>query len=521
VSVHEDPEIQPAQRWAIYIRVSTKPQMDGFSLDDQREQLINYADEQGWDWHLYEDAGVSGETFEGRQGLMSVLDDIDAGRVVGVLVVDESRLLRTDLVAAQIKYRLKEAQASLATPGRGVINLDDPTQGFLFSVISAAHVLEQDLRRNRMIIGLRRTAEAGFWPGGPAPYGYQRVPSDDGKHTVLAIDDDEAKVLRLAAKLIVENGHTTYSAALQINSLGARTRTGKRWRPSNLAGQLRQERTTGVFTYDPRGACISLQIPNVFTLQRWDALQAAIRGTPRGTRKNRLYPLTGRGRCHLRCACGGNFYGYSDNSKRNKVVYACSRNELSLGDERCPHYPRVTQATTLEQEVWKRIIDALLDTDYLETLVGNHIAQNLDGQVDTGTLQRRLTELSNEETRIVRALAKYDDIHRDALDRALFQVTQERSTIRRELDRITKAQTASIAVDQVPKATRRYAALARTKLDNPSEELMTEIFDLIELDLVRVEHRTFEGSARLPLPDMEAQSEVWEEALQRMTCAGR
>jgi hypothetical protein len=42
---------------------------------------------------------------------------------------------------------------------------------------------------------------------------------------------------------------------------------------------------------------------------------------------------------------------------------------------------------------------------------------------------------------------------------------------------------------------------------------MAEVFDLIELDLIRVEGRTFEGVAHLPLPDPETAREVWEEAL--------
>ncbi len=41
--------------------------------------------------------------------------------------------------------------------------------------------------------------------------------------------------------------------------------------------------------------------------------------------------------------------------------------------------------------------------------------------------------------------------------------------------------------------------------------------DLLQVDLIRVEGRSFEGVARLPLPDPETEGEVWVEALRRFT----
>ena len=43
---------------------------------------------------------------------------------------------------------------------------------------------------------------------------------------------------------------------------------------------------------------------------------------------------------------------------------------------------------------------------------------------------------------------------------------------------------------------------------------MAEVFDLVRLDLIRVEGRTFEGVARIPIPDPESKGEVWKGAPQ-------
>jgi site-specific DNA recombinase len=87
--------------WAIYTRVSTRQQVDGFSLQDQKEKLIAYARSQGWPWKLFEDAGVSGATLE-RPGLMALLEAVEHGNICGVLLVDESRLGRASGVSQAI-----------------------------------------------------------------------------------------------------------------------------------------------------------------------------------------------------------------------------------------------------------------------------------------------------------------------------------------------------------------------------------------------------------------------------------
>ena len=60
----------------IYLRVSTEMQVDGFSLDAQRTQLIKYA--QFHDMEIvgeYCDAGKSGKNITGRPQFQQMLED--------------------------------------------------------------------------------------------------------------------------------------------------------------------------------------------------------------------------------------------------------------------------------------------------------------------------------------------------------------------------------------------------------------------------------------------------------------
>jgi hypothetical protein len=338
------------------------------------------------------------------------------------------------------------------------------------------------------------------------------VPSDDGNHTRLAINDEEAEVLRLVADLITNKGYTTYSAAVHINGLGIRTQRNRPWRHPNLSGQLRKQHTTGVFIYKLQGEHIPIVIPSIFTQDEWEALQRAIKGKPRPHRKNRLYPLTGRGRVHLRCDCGGNFYGFTDTSKRVKSVYECAQNERGLGSERCPHTPRVTSAVALEHAVWDQVVAALTDPGYLIRLATEYsraISDSTPGEI-VG-LKRRLGQLHAEETNLVRRMA-VDELHAPAHERALDEVATERITVEKELERLQEAQRGALSVESVPEAVERLSRLAEARLADPTVELMAEVFDLLEVDLIRIQGRTFEGVARLPLPDPSTGGEVWEGA---------
>ena len=179
--------------------------------------------------------------------------------MAGVLVVDESRLARDELVAALIRDRLKRSGTRLATL-RGELDLTDPSENFMANVLAAAHAFEQDMRTMKMKSGLRNTAAAGYWTGGPPPYGYRLVLATDGsKHNQLAINDGEASLLRLVADLMVNRGFTTYSAARYVNEHGLRTRgikhkdpdkSGPRqWRHPNLRHQMRKRHLTGTWVY--------------------------------------------------------------------------------------------------------------------------------------------------------------------------------------------------------------------------------------------------------------------------------
>lgn len=81
----------------IYTRVSTSMQVEGYSLDAQKEKLKRYAEFQNMTIAgEYSDEGKSGKSAEGRPEFLRMLSDIEDGRdkVEFVLVFKLSRFGR-------------------------------------------------------------------------------------------------------------------------------------------------------------------------------------------------------------------------------------------------------------------------------------------------------------------------------------------------------------------------------------------------------------------------------------------
>ena len=65
----------------IYTRVSTSMQVDGYSLDAQKEKLRKYAEFQEMTIvGEYSDEGKSGKNVEGRTDFVRMLNDIQTGK---------------------------------------------------------------------------------------------------------------------------------------------------------------------------------------------------------------------------------------------------------------------------------------------------------------------------------------------------------------------------------------------------------------------------------------------------------
>ena len=74
------------QKCYIYTRVSTSMQVDGYSLDAQKDKLRKYADYQEMSIvGEYSDEGKSGKSVEGRPQFKQMLADVESGKTMLIM----------------------------------------------------------------------------------------------------------------------------------------------------------------------------------------------------------------------------------------------------------------------------------------------------------------------------------------------------------------------------------------------------------------------------------------------------
>ncbi len=165
------------QRCYIYTRVSTAIQVDGYSLDAQRDKLIKYAEYQELDIaHEYSDQGKSGKSVEGRPEFMQMLEDIksEKDQVSYVLVFKLSRFGRNAADVLSSLQLMQDFGVNLVCVEDGIDSSKDAGK-LMISVLSAVAEIERENIQIQTMEGRKQKAREGKWNGGLPPYGYKLV----------------------------------------------------------------------------------------------------------------------------------------------------------------------------------------------------------------------------------------------------------------------------------------------------------------------------------------------------------
>ena len=200
----------------IYTRVSTSMQVDGYSLDAQKDKLKKYAEFQ--DMMIageYSDEGKSGKNIEGRPQFLQMLKDIESGKdkVDFVLVFKLSRFGRNAADVLSSLQRMQDFGVNLICVEDGIDSSKDSGK-LMISVLSAVAEIERENILVQTMEGRRQKAREGKWNGGFAPYGYKLVEG------YLEIAEDEAEVIRIIYDKYVNTTMGATAVAAYLNEHG-------------------------------------------------------------------------------------------------------------------------------------------------------------------------------------------------------------------------------------------------------------------------------------------------------------
>ena len=342
---------------AIYARYSSHAQDEGTSIEVQVEQCERLA---GGKCVHYIDRAKTGRTMAGRDSLLRLLADAEAGKIARVFVYKYDRFGR-DAETHVIARQLEDAGAELVSVTEGTNQLARGIQ-----LVVAEDFSRQLATRTRD--GLVKRFEQGAFTGGIAPYGYSVVERQG--HKVLAVNPDEAEIVRdvvhqylcesVGFKIIAKRMRARGIASRRQNDKGKRHSLG--WSYTSVRALLVNPLLTGRVRFNARRMQLDRKtgrrVPKMRAaaehMERQDEALRIIsdetfaeiqdrmihrqRSAPRAPRG--IAPLTGL----VYCRCGAKCYRVKSENAKGTYYYVCSKHMRYDG---CEHDGRMREDAIL------------------------------------------------------------------------------------------------------------------------------------------------------------------------------
>lgn len=202
----------------IYIRVSTAMQVDGYSLEAQKDRLTKFAEFQDMEVvREYCDAGKSGKSITGRPEFTQMLQDVadDKDGVEYILVFKLSRFGRNAADVLNSLQYIQDFGVNLICVEDGIDSSKDSGK-LTITVLSAVAEIERENILVQTMEGRKQKAREGKWNGGQAPFGYTL----DSKKGMLLVNTEEAEVVKIIYNKFVNEGMGADTICNYLNQHG-------------------------------------------------------------------------------------------------------------------------------------------------------------------------------------------------------------------------------------------------------------------------------------------------------------
>lgn len=467
-------------RAAIYTRVSSEEQVDGTSLDSQRDRCEALCKAKGWPiTEVYTDEGVSGAKAS-RPALDRLMAAVDAGQVDAVVVYKTDRFSRS---RAHL-FTTLEALAAKGVAFTSVTEAFDTstTSGdAMVGMLGVFAQMERNLIRERTRSGVNAKVRAGGWGGGQnAPYGYSVVGT--GRDAHLEVNEQEAATVREAVAMVMDQGLGTLEAAKRLNALGMTPRTAPLWSSQNLRNLLKRGQWGGQWTYGKGdnktvGEPIVVAVEPILGAERFAALQAYLGQTALVRGAANPHPLSGR----LFCQCGQPMTGISRSDRANRR-YRCRNGRQQPGRTTCTH--RSVQAQAVDDAAWAQVLNLLTDPDRLMAMARERLGM-LEGAegVTAEALADAEAAVKRTQDALARGAARCISM---GLDEGTMEATlaelrnQHRAAVEHRATVATmRAETTEAKARMV--TAQRLAEVARQRLLTASADLRAKVFALLDV----------------------------------------
>ena len=451
----------------IYTRVSTSVQVDGYSLDAQRDKLRKYAEYE--DMTIvgeYSDEGFSGKNIQGRLEFQRMLSDIQEGKddISFVLVFKLSRFCRNAADVLNSLQLMQDFGVNLICVEDGIDSSKDSGK-LMISVLSAVAEIERENIRTQTMAGREQKAREGKWNGGFAPYGYKL---ENGE---LLIAEDEVDVVKLIYDRYIHTNDGINGVAKYLNDHGYKKKIRQNGTipgfSSNFVkdvldnpvymgkiayGRRRTEKKLGTrnemhVVEQDEFPIYEGQHEAIISEEDWNLAQDKRKANAFRREKvidpEHAHILSGILKCPC---CGKSLYGNiakaHSKDKKTRYYYYC-KNTLGATGHKC------TFRVNIEQTEMNRMVAAIISAMVKDPRFSEAIKAKIGSAVDTADLERQLETL---QTQLRQALGTKSRLERQMDNLDINDPYYDRKILdlqRRYDEQYAKIEEVEIGIDEV------------------------------------------------------------------------
>jgi site-specific DNA recombinase len=213
-----------------YIRVSSKRQVEGYSLRLQEDKIGAYCNMMDYTLvNVYRDEGITGMSIDKRNGFKDMLAFLKSNNINGVVVYSLSRLGRSMKDVVLFLNVLKENNIHFYSIKESMSN-DDKVGGLIMNILASINEFEVQTIRERITDVKREKKRLGLVYG-RLQYGYNK---QNGK---LVVNIDERKNIT-RVKNLRSRGWSWSRIAIKLNEDGVKTKRNGVWNMGSLYNMM-------------------------------------------------------------------------------------------------------------------------------------------------------------------------------------------------------------------------------------------------------------------------------------------
>lgn len=421
-----------------YCRFSSDNQADGFSIEAQKNAIIEFCKKEGHDLlRFYVDEAKTGTTTEGRTSFLEMLDDSKKKQFEVVIVHKLDRFARSRIDSAVSKQVLKENGVKVVSV---LEHLDDsPESIILESVLEGMNeYYSQNLSRETKK-GMRVAVAKGRVIG-TIPYGY--MINKDKKPVVVP---EEAKVVKSIFNQFAD-GIQMITITRLLNEQGITTRAGNKFTTSSIGQMLKNMFYTGDYKFGDK-VYPGFAEP-IIDRELFNKCQTRFKRRIRSKDKGSLYLLTGILFHH----CGQAMTGYKSYKKGKVYQYYRCRNKEPNG---------FIKKDIAEKTIVDCLLDFLSEEKVLKDLseaLSKKIKQTSQSK-DANQLRKQIKDLEEQDSKLL------DLYLNGTIDKALY--TDKKTKIDNSIQLYTNQLSACLnAIKFTPSALRMAFDYYKFKIKN-------------------------------------------------------